>query len=90
MNQPENTNPIDDDTEGHALRSGRADAEAAEGHDDTEGHATRGRAADAEATEGDDDTQGHRFYSSDRNIKDEVEPVTWEGDDDVEGHTGKN
>ena len=69
MNQPENTNPIDDDTEGHALWSGRADAEAAEGHDDTE---------------------GHRFYSSDRNIKDEVEPVTWEGDDDVEGHTGKN
>ena len=65
MNQPENTNPIEEDTEGHAASS---------------------RHADAEVAEGDDDTQGHRFSSSDRNIKDEIEPVSWEGDDDVEGH----
>ena len=38
----------------------------------------------------DQDVEGHRIYaSSDRTIKDEVEPVAWEGDEedeDVEGH----
>ena len=59
MNQPENTNPIDDDTEGHAAKAGRADAEAAEGNDDTQGHAARAKVANEESAEGDDDAEGH-------------------------------
>ncbi len=39
---------------------------------------------------GDDDVQGHGYKWSDRNVKDEVEPVTWKGEadapDDTEGH----
>ena len=38
------------------------------------------------AWEDDEDVEGHRFSSSDRTIKDHVEPVTWEDDEDVEGH----
>ena len=36
----------------------------------------------------DQDVEGHRFSSSDRTIKDHVEPVAWEGDEgdqDTEG-----
>jgi len=35
----------------------------------------------------DQDVEGHRSYSSsDRTIKDHVEPVAWESDEDTEGH----
>jgi hypothetical protein len=60
MDQQDNTNQPTDDTEGHAFKSGRADAEAAEG-DDTEGHGVRVRIADEESAEGGEDTEGHGF-----------------------------
>ena len=35
----------------------------------------------------DQEVEGHRSYSSsDRTIKDQIEPVAWEDDEDVEGH----
>jgi hypothetical protein len=35
----------------------------------------------------DQDVEGHRSYSSsDRTIKDQVEPVAWESDEDTKGH----
>lgn len=35
----------------------------------------------------DQDVEGHRSYSSsDRTIKDDVEPVAWESEQDTEGH----
>lgn len=82
-----NAVPEDDDTEGHAIRSGRA---LPDDKDDTEGHGFRGNALpDDENTEGhgikykgvlpeDADTEGHGAYSN-RALPDD-------DGDDTEGH----
>ena len=38
MTGPQRPIPVKDDVEGHAISSGRADAEATEGDNDAEGH----------------------------------------------------
>ena len=54
--------------------------------DDVQGHMPVKRGAQGDDTEG-DDTEGHGMAWSDRNIKDNVEPVVHDEDfQDTEGH----